>query len=121
MGRQGDASLFGHGDEGVEKIPQPLPEFLRSGGRLGSGGRVWIINHVPNHAQREWAIARTVHAHGLGLAPGEPAFYPTGHSRDGKVVADNGNTSAPDIADEGFEILQLLRLLWAVQEDIVPV
>ena len=85
-----------------------------------SGRRVRIVNHVPRHAPRHRFVERPVHADGFGLAACERAFDAAGDSGDRKVVAEDRNAGAADVANDRFEILKLLALLWTVEQHVVP-
>ena len=80
-----------------------------------------VVDHVPDHAVGNRRIDRPFHSDRDRAASRERAAGPPGDSRQAEVVAEDRNPSAPDIADQLFQILQLLLLFGPVEQHIVPV
>src|SRR5581483_3520975 len=120
MGRQHHAGVFGDRHDGVQKIFQTLPKLVVSGTRHSLRGCRWAVDHIPNHPRRHPLIQWSIHPDRFGSASRKGSFDPAGHPGDGKVIPKDRHAGAPDVADDCFQVAELLLLFGAAQEYIVP-
>lgn len=121
MRRQPDAGLQGDRGDFPQERAESSPEFLVGDRGDAALGRVRVIDHVPDHAVGHWSVQGAFHADGAGAASRIRGVGAAANSRDAEIVAQDGDASLAQAADDGFDVFQLLLLLWAIQKDVVPV
>ena len=85
------------------------------------GGGVLVDDHVPGHAAGHRRVERAVHADGRRAAARERPGHAAAHAGDAEVVAEHRNAGLADAADDRLAVFEVLALLRAVEQHVVPV
>jgi len=123
MGGELHSRLLGHGNDIFEKSLQSPPEFFMGNRGQVAGGCVAVVHHIPDRPIRDRHLFDgTVHPHGDGIAaPAEGRSHGPHTPRQTEVVTEYRDAGFAKPANDALHLLDLLRTLGTIEQNIVPV
>ena len=121
MRGQSDTRLFSHGNDFFQKALQPAPKFFARDGRQAARRRMLVIDHIPYGSIWNGQVVQwTVHSDRDRATPAEWAGDTAANPTDAEVIAKNGNACLSHTTNDGLYILNMLRPLGTIEQNVVP-
>ena len=122
MGGELHSRLLGHGNDIFEKSLQSPPEFFMGNRGQVAGGCVAVVHHIPDRPIRDRHLFDgTVHPHGDGIAAPQRDAHTAAYARQTEVVTEYRDAGFAKPANDALHLLDLLRTLGTIEQNIVPV
>src|ERR1700679_50914 len=84
--------------------------------------RVAIVDHIPDHSiWNRHVFGGTIHSYGDGVTTAKRSGHAAANTGEAEVVAEHWNASVAHAANDGLHFLDLLRTLWTIEQNVVPV
>ncbi len=124
VGGEAHPGLLRDGNNRLEEVGQVGPQLLSRHRRDGPGRSVRVIGEIPDLAvgnRRLLRPGRGREPNRLRPAPGERPNHMPPDPGDAEVVAQHGDTGLAHPPHDRLDVLELLGLLRAIEENVVPV
>src|SRR5580704_4348164 len=81
-----------------------------------------IVNHVPNRSiWNRQVFGGSIHSHSDRASAPQRAAYAATNAGHAEVVAQNWNAGFAHAANNCSDLFDLLRTLWTIQKNVMPV